>query len=334
MKHISNLSPISYRSAIFSSAVGALLVLGAISSVWAKAPATAKIAFSSNRDGNYEIYIMNPNGTGQKNLTRHKANDVQPAWSPTGKEILFVSNRDGRPDLYLMDADGTNVQKVFKNLKLRTAPAWSPDGKQISYCRTDAVGELYIASLDKKDEKSIASVGKYDGYSSWSPDGTKIGFGGPSGPGNTTSRIHVFNLHSRKKEVLFAERILTSMRNPAWSPLDDKIAFSWFQGGTSAIYVMESNGDNPERVVDPPPGFAAAHPEWSPDRNELVYEQYKQQNNDRHIYIMNLNRREPEKLTRKGINFFADWFDPAYALPVHPQPHLLTTMWGKIKIQN
>lgn len=314
--------------------VGLVLVFTQADQVLANAPKTPKIAFASNRDGNYEIYIMNPNGTGQKNLTRHKANDVQPAWSPTGKEILFVSNRDGRPDLYLMDADGTNVQKVFKNLKLRTAPAWSPDGKQISYCRADPVRELYIASLDEKEEKRVAPLGKYGGYSNWSPDGRKIAFGGPSRQRNIDSRIYIFNLETRRKEMLFADEMLTSMRNPSWSPSNDKIAFSWFRGNTSAIYVMESNGNNPERVVDPPPGFATAHPEWSPGGNELVYEQYKQQNNDRHIYIMNLNRREPEKLTRKGINFFADWFDPAYALPVHPQPHLLTTMWGKIKIQN
>ena len=314
--------------------VGLALMFTHVGRAWAKAPAAAKIAFSSDRDGNYEIYIMNPDGTGQKNLTRHKASDVQPTWSPTGKHILFVSNRDGRPDLYLMDADGTNVEKVFKNLKLRTAPAWSPDGKQISYCRADPVRELYIASLDQKEEKQVAPLGKYDGYSSWSPDGRKIAFGGPSRHRNIDSRIYIFNLETRRKEMLFADEILTSMKNPSWSPSNDKIAFSWFRGNTSAIYVMESNGNNPERVVDPPPGFAAAHPEWSPDGSELVYEQYKQQNNDRHIYITNVDKREPEKLTRKGINFFADWFDPAYALPVQPQPHLLTTTWGKIKIQD
>ncbi|RKU20595.1 hypothetical protein C6500_08510 [Candidatus Poribacteria bacterium] len=314
--------------------VSLALVFTHVGRAWAEAPATAKIAFTSDRDGNHEIYIMNPDGTGQKNLTRHKASDAQPTWSPTGKEILFVSNRDGRPDLYLMDADGKNVEKVFKNLKFRTAPAWSPDGKQISYCRADPVRELYIASLDKKEEKRVAPLGKYGGYSNWSPDGRKIAFGGPSRQRNIDSRIYIFNLETRRKEMLFADEILTSMRNPAWSPLDDKIAFSWFQGGTSAIYVMESNGNNPEKVVDPPRGSSTAHPAWSPDGNELVYEQYVQKDNNRHIYIMNLNRRESEKLTRKGINFFADWFDPAYALPVQPQPHLLTTAWGKIKIQD
>ena len=311
--------------------VSFILMFTQADQVLANAPKTPKIAFASNRDGNYEIYIMNTNGTKQVNLTRHKSVDIQPTWSPTGEEILFVSNRDGKPDLYLMDADGTNVEKVFKNLKLRTAPAWSPDGKQISYCRADPVRELYIASLEQKEEKRVAPLGRYDGYSNWSSDGTQIAFGGPSRQRNIDSRIYIFNLETRRKEMLFADEILTSMRNPSWSPLDNKIAFSWFQGGTSAIYVMESNGNNPERVIDPPPGFAAAHPEWSPDGNELVYEQYRQQNNDRHIYITKVDKREPEKLTRKGINFFADWFDPAYALAVQPQPHLLTTTWGNMK---
>ena len=104
-----------YKSYIFSYALGALLLLGVLSSVWAKAPVTAKIAFASNRDGNSEIYIMNPDGSQQVNLTQHPAADFDPAWSPTGEQILFNSNRDGQWDLYLMDADGKNVQKVFAN---------------------------------------------------------------------------------------------------------------------------------------------------------------------------------------------------------------------------
>ena len=302
--------------------------------VFASAPTTEKIAFSSDQDGDYEIYIMNPDGSGQTNLTRNKSVDVHPTWSPTGQQILFVSNRDGVSDLYLMDADGANVQKVFKDSKLRFAPAWSPDGKRISYCRTGAVRELYIASLDKKNEERIAPVGRFDGYSSWSADGTKIVFGAPLRQGNTSSRIHIFNLATREKEVLFGEVIGASMMAPTWSPSDDKIAFTWFQGGTSAIYIMESDGSSRKRVVDPPRGFETAHPEWSPSGNTLVYEQYEQGNNDRHIYTVDLNGGDPEKLTRKGINFFADWFDPVFALPVSPQPHLLTTVWSKMKTRD
>lgn len=67
------------------SCVSLALVFTHVGHVWAKAPGTAKIAFTSDRDGNAEIYIMNPDGAGQTNLTQHKASDFQPAWSPTGE---------------------------------------------------------------------------------------------------------------------------------------------------------------------------------------------------------------------------------------------------------
>ena len=72
----------------------------------AQAPGTAKIVFVSARDLNREIYLMNPDGSEQVNLTKNLADDLFPVWSPTGEQILFVSDRDGIRDLYLMDADG------------------------------------------------------------------------------------------------------------------------------------------------------------------------------------------------------------------------------------
>ena len=302
--------------------------------IFANAPKNQKIAFTSDRDGNNEIYIMNPDGTEQTNLTRHKASDFQPTWSPTGAQILFASTRNGMPNLYLMDADGENLKKVFNDFKSRSAPAWSPDGRQISYIRDDGARELYIASLSKKIEKRIAPVGRFDGYSNWSPDGTKIVFDAPLRQGNTTSRIHIFNLITGEKEALFGNVVGISVGSPTWSPSGDKIVFNWFEGGNSSIYIMNDDGSGTERIVQPLAGFSTAHPDWAPDGNALVYERYDLKSNNRHIYTVDLNGGEPEKLTRKGINFFADWFDPAYALPVQPEPHLLTTVWGKLKTRD
>lgn len=71
------------------SVLSTLLIFAPFSTVLAKAPETAKIVFRSGRDGNFEIYIMNLDGSDQKNLTQHRAQDVAPVWSPTGKQILF-----------------------------------------------------------------------------------------------------------------------------------------------------------------------------------------------------------------------------------------------------
>ena len=71
--------------------------------VFAKAPTTPKILFTSFLESNYEVSVMNPDGTEQVNLTQHRANDLEAVWSPTGEQILFISDRGGVRDLYLMD---------------------------------------------------------------------------------------------------------------------------------------------------------------------------------------------------------------------------------------
>jgi len=61
-----------------------------------------KIGFGSNRDGNYEVYVMNDDGSQQTNLTQHASNDVDVSWSPDGRNIAFASNREGDYELYVM----------------------------------------------------------------------------------------------------------------------------------------------------------------------------------------------------------------------------------------
>ena len=58
-------------------------------------PDGKRIAFTSNRDGNYEIYVMNADGTGLRNLTQPPGAGQLRAWSPDGKRLAFISNRDG-----------------------------------------------------------------------------------------------------------------------------------------------------------------------------------------------------------------------------------------------
>ena len=133
---------------ILSYAISVLLMFSSSNAVWAKAPTTAKIVFMSKRDGNAEIYSMNPDGSDQINLTQDPAADYNPAWSPNGKHILFSSDRDGIFDLYLMDVDGTNVRRIFKSGKYRMDAAWSPDGKRIAYAQGDPERRNYNLGCD------------------------------------------------------------------------------------------------------------------------------------------------------------------------------------------
>ncbi len=93
-----------------------LLLCQTIERIFAKAPDTAKIVLSATPNGDWDILLMNPDGSEQTNLTNNAALDYYPVWSPTGEQILFSSDRDrfpGSVDLYLMDPDGFNVRRVF-----------------------------------------------------------------------------------------------------------------------------------------------------------------------------------------------------------------------------
>ncbi len=63
------------------------------------------IAFTSNRDGNYEIYVMNPDGTGQRNLSKHPGNDNYAAWSPDSRRLAWITNRDGAYAIYAAEVE-------------------------------------------------------------------------------------------------------------------------------------------------------------------------------------------------------------------------------------
>ena len=84
--------------------------------------ANGKIAFETNRDGNFEIYSMNPDGSGQTNLTNNPADDTIPAWSPDGTKIAFTSFRDGNPEIYSMNADGSGQTRLTNSPALASPP--------------------------------------------------------------------------------------------------------------------------------------------------------------------------------------------------------------------
>ena len=317
------------------------LIFPSVSAVLAKAPETAKIVFTSRRDGNFEIYIMNLDGSDQKNLTQHRAKDTSPVWSPTGEQILFTSDRGGIEDLYLMDPDGTNVRQVFKKLIGREFPTWSPDGKALAYHRFHTFS-IYTASSDGKDETEVA-----DGlWPAWSPNGSEIAFmaskfvWGENGNLQIPKvRVQIVNLQTHVEEELLPGE--TWMFDPAWAPNSAQIAFSWRGihekgrgvGGTMGIHVANRDGSGLRKIIDAEEGMAVFNPSWSPDGNELIYN--KGVGGVRDLFKVALGGGAPERLThRQGDNFKADWFDPAFALPVSPQSSLLTTVWGKLKTQD
>ena len=328
-----------HKSCVLFFLVSITSLCPSISVVFAKAPATAKIVFAANRVGNREIYLMNPDGSDQINITNHRADDISPSFSPTGEQILFASDR-GNPakgtwDLYLMAPDGSNVQKVFETPAVRAGPTWSPDGKQIAYKRREqGKSFIYISTIDGQKEERVAIGSGPD----WSPDGKEIAFltGFPE-----RVQISILSVSTRKQKVLFPRPVRPSWMGGgvAWSPSGKKLAFSWLHKvplkdfiKTETVYTLNRDGTELKQIV-PEAGPKVVSPVWAPQGDELLYIQADDvQAINLQIFKIEVDGGEPRQLTHIGLgHHLGGWFDPAYALSVSRHPNLLTTTWGEMK---
>ncbi len=129
-----------------------------------------QIAFQTDRDGNDEIYVMNPDGTGPTRLTNDAATDQTPAWSPDGTKIAFETNRDGNTEIYVINADGTGLMILTNDAATDATPAWSPDGTKLAFS-TNRNGnfEIYVMNADGTGPINLSNNAASDFEPAWSP---------------------------------------------------------------------------------------------------------------------------------------------------------------------
>ena len=140
-------------------------------------PPLSKIIFTSSRNDNEEIYVMETDGSNQTRLTNNSAADSNPAWSPDGTKIAFHSNRDGNWQIYIMNADGSNQARLTNSPFSDSNPAWSPDGTKIAFM-SDRCGyrAMYVMNANGTNQTYLTICHGTDNYPAWSPDGTRIAF--------------------------------------------------------------------------------------------------------------------------------------------------------------
>ncbi|MFW6074418.1 MAG: WD40 repeat domain-containing serine/threonine protein kinase [Chloroflexota bacterium] len=143
-------------------------------------PDGERIAFTSDRDGNWEIYTMTREGEDIRRITEEPARDAWPVWTPDGERIVFASDRNGAMDIYSMDNDWTNVEQLTDwPDTVDTRPAVSPDGSQIAFVSQNpdtGESEIYVMDIDGEYTTQLTEAGGVNTAPAWSPDGEQIIF--------------------------------------------------------------------------------------------------------------------------------------------------------------
>ena len=261
------------------------------------------IAYSSDQDGDFEIWLMNADGSNQLKLTENHAMDISPAWSPDGSRIAFISNRDGNDEIYVMNADGRGTHRLTNTDARESFPAWSPDGKLISF-DSDRGGnwDIFVMESDGSNPRRLTDHPSDDWISSWSPDSSKIVF---ESKRDGDYEIYVMNANGNAQQQLTDNQ--THDGFPAWSADGTQIAIMSRRDGNNEIYVMNADGTSQQRLTNNP--MEDTDPAWSPDGKWLAFVSNRDGNDE--IYIMKSVGGDIHQLTDNGVRNWSPTWQPS-----------------------
>jgi Tol biopolymer transport system component/TolB-like protein/Tfp pilus assembly protein PilF len=270
-------------------------------------PDGKKIAFSSNRDGKPEIYVMNANGSGApQRLTFNTVEDKAPSWSPDGRRIAFDNVRvtGTESDIYLMDADGGNQINITNSQGYDTRAVWSPDGRRIAFASNrggaPAAFDIYVMNGDGSNVTRLTNDPEFEVDPNWSPDGSRIAFTKMTKQGS----FEVFVMNADGSNQINLSNNPAADAAPVWSPDGSRIAFSSSRATNNRmaedIYVMNADGSNPRRVTNN--SANEIETTWMPDSRRLVFQSNRDGNYELYITdIENNKEMNPDAAGGAGL---------------------------------
>jgi Tol biopolymer transport system component len=276
-----------------------------------------QIIFSTFRDGNQEIYRIDPDGDHLVNLTNNSRPDFLPIVSPDMSKIAFVTRRDSAPRIYVMNADGTNQQPVTadrNDLAYESKSSWSPDGTKLAFVRyINFVPQISVVNIDGSNETALTNEATDSASPAWSPDGTKIAF---TRRGDFNNNLSTYNadLFLMNPDGSNVVRLTTNLAasEPAWSPDGSKLVFvtvgaynPTFERHNQEIRVINADGSNLRQLTNI---TRSQNPSWSHDGSKIVFASDRGNTSNFEIFLMNADGTNQVNLINDGA--FNSGFPP------------------------
>ena len=232
-----------------------------------------RIAFTSDRDGDPEIYVMNADGSNPVRLTSMPGRDAHPYFSRDGRRILFQSPRANGADtnIYVMNADGSDQVQLTKLQGFAGVPSYSPDEKLIAFqwretsnFQDDKKWRLCLMKADGSDFRVLTPGAANDQVPHWSHNGQRLLF-----YSDRTGKNQLYTMKPDGTEVQQLSVTEFDDHAGSWSPDNKKIAFISDRAGNPELYVMDADGRNVRRLTHTKATERGAA--WSPDGKKLAF---------------------------------------------------------------
>jgi TolB protein len=264
-----------------------------------------RIVFVSNRTGAKEIWVMNWDGTDQRQLTRYHSITVFPSASPDGRLIAFTTYASGYPAIQVMSLDtGRRLPFYNPRASMNAFVTFTPDSKRVILSSTVAGGpaQLYTAGIDGSGLHRITYSNAIEVEPKINPK-TGTDMVDVSGRGGLPQIYHM-NLEGADVRRLSAGT--GEATNPAWSPDGAHIAFAWtkgFEPGNYNIFVMDVASAQTVQLTSNE--GRNEDPSWAPDGAHIVYGSTRGRQSQ--IWVMNADGTGKHSITEAGSNQNPVW---------------------------